>query len=326
MLASANISLIADINNQIKELQVLNPKLEEYYKHFNMALHNVCIAASAVSSGLVVPDSGHLERISASSWVKWVCYLGDIAASGFLSPIVTALIAVLHDAGDNIFNSKEEKKLVDVLTKFCKMINKQSNMTVSIEQDLQRLALFFANLRSAEIKKTNGTDFSNFFTTKLPLQGNFFRYDTNNTDEMNSNPMEKLALQDAISLIGYMYHNAENILKNSKSLLNQIITTAKEGLSTSWEEIRKTTPGTVENDLWQIEKQVPESEIITEKAKIGQLRSVKISCVSVDLSKPLLKKIGFSSTGIRRGVEDFLIKNILLINLLKKNKVVLSYF
>ena len=143
---------------------------------------------------------------------------------------------------------------------------------------------------------------------------------------MNSNPMEKLALQDAISLIGYMYHNAENILKNSKSLLNQIITTAKEGLSTSWEEIRKTTPGTVENDLWQIEKQVPESEIITEKAKIGQLRSVKISCVSVDLSKPLLKKIGFSSTGIRRGVEDFLIKNILLINLLKKNKVVLSYF
>ncbi len=79
-----------------------------------MALHNVCIAASAVSSGLVVPDAGHLERVSASSLIKWVCYLGDIA--------------VLHDAGDNMFNSKEEKKLVDVLTKFCKMINKQSDI------------------------------------------------------------------------------------------------------------------------------------------------------------------------------------------------------
>lgn len=189
------------------------------------------------------------------------------------------------------------------------MINKQSNMTVSIEQDLQRLALFFANLRSAEIKKTNGTDFSNFFTTKLPLRGNFFRYDTNNTDEMNSNPMEKLALQDAISLIGYMYHNAENILKNSKSLLNQIITTAKEGLSTSWEEIRKTTPGTVENDLWQMEKQIPESEIITEKVKSGQLKSVDISYFSLDLSKPLFQKLVISSTGIRRGIEYFFNKN-----------------
>ncbi|WP_269432906.1 hypothetical protein [Rickettsia rhipicephali] len=29
-----------------------------------------------------------------------------------------------------MFNSKEEKKLVDVLTKFCKMINKQSDITV----------------------------------------------------------------------------------------------------------------------------------------------------------------------------------------------------
>ncbi|MCC8467905.1 MAG: hypothetical protein LN589_04395 [Rickettsia endosymbiont of Eriopis connexa] len=122
------------------------------------------------------------------------------------------------------------------------MINKQSNMTISIEQDLQRLDLFFANLRSAEIKKTNGTDFSNFFTTKLPLQSNFFRYDTNDTGEMNNNPMEKLALQDAISLIGYMYHHAEDILKSSKSLLNQILTTAKEGLSTSWEEIKKLLP------------------------------------------------------------------------------------
>ncbi|AFC73723.1 hypothetical protein MCI_04435 [Rickettsia montanensis str. OSU 85-930] len=54
MLQSANVGY-ADINNQIKELKVINPTLEEYYKCFNMALHNVCIAASAVSSGLVVP-------------------------------------------------------------------------------------------------------------------------------------------------------------------------------------------------------------------------------------------------------------------------------
>ncbi|KJV61367.1 hypothetical protein RAMDARK_0152 [Rickettsia amblyommatis str. Darkwater] len=39
-----------------------------------------------------------------------------------------------------------------------------------------------------------------------------------------------------------------------------------------------------------MEKQVSESEIITEKAKSGQLRSIKISCFSVDCSKPLLKK------------------------------------
>ncbi|MGN7619838.1 MAG: hypothetical protein ACTJLN_04150 [Rickettsia amblyommatis] len=81
----------------------------------NWRLHNVCITASAVSSGLVVPDVGHLERVSDSSLIKWVCYLGDMAASSFLNSIATALIAVLHDAGDNIFNSKEEKKLVDVL-------------------------------------------------------------------------------------------------------------------------------------------------------------------------------------------------------------------
>ncbi|AJQ51400.1 MAG: hypothetical protein AB8U88_07470 [Rickettsia conorii subsp. raoultii] len=59
MLQSANVGYTADINNQIKELKVINPKLEEYYKCFNMALYNVCITASAVSSGLVVPDAGH---------------------------------------------------------------------------------------------------------------------------------------------------------------------------------------------------------------------------------------------------------------------------
>lgn len=68
-----------------------------------------------------------------------------------------------------------KKKLVDVLTKFC---------TVPVGQDLQRLALLFANLRSVEIKKNNETDFNNFFTTKLPMQNKFFRYDTNNTKEM----------------------------------------------------------------------------------------------------------------------------------------------
>ena len=79
MLQSANIPLTADTNEQITKLKGIDPKLEEYYKYFNMALHNVCIAASAVSSGLVIPDSGHLERVSAFSLIKWVCYLGDIA-------------------------------------------------------------------------------------------------------------------------------------------------------------------------------------------------------------------------------------------------------
>ncbi|WP_237737547.1 hypothetical protein [Rickettsia sibirica] len=76
----------------------------------------------------------------------------------------------------------------------------------------------------------------------------------NNIKEMNSNPMEKLAFQDAISLISYMYHHAEDILKSSKSLLNQILTTTKEGLSTSWDDIKKPTSGNVEYDLWQMEK------------------------------------------------------------------------
>ncbi len=205
ILQSANVGYTANINDQIKELKVINPKLEEYYKCFNMALHNVCIAASAVSSGLVVPDAGHLERVSASSLIKWVCYLGDIAASGFLNPIATALIAVLHDAGDNMFNSKEEKKLVDVLTKFCKMINKQSDMTIPVAQDLQKLALLFAHLRSAEITKLDYADtknsFSNFFETKLPMQSKFFRYDTTDTKEMNDKPIEKQAYKDAIALI-----------------------------------------------------------------------------------------------------------------------------
>ncbi|ALA61314.1 hypothetical protein A3305_02695 [Rickettsia amblyommatis] len=67
---------------------------------------------------------------------------------------------------------------------------------------------------------------------------------------MNSNPMEKLAFQDAISLISYMYHHAEDILKSSKSLLNQILTTTKEGLSTSWDDIKKTTPGNVEYTIY----------------------------------------------------------------------------
>ncbi|MGN7619876.1 hypothetical protein [Rickettsia amblyommatis] len=39
MLQSANVGYTADINNQIKELKVINPKkLKEYYKCFNMAL------------------------------------------------------------------------------------------------------------------------------------------------------------------------------------------------------------------------------------------------------------------------------------------------
>lgn len=137
-----------------------------------------------------------------------------------------------------------------------------------------------------------------FFETKLPMQSKFFHYDT------TGNPIEKQAFQDAISLIGYMYHNAEAILKSSKSLLSQILTTTKEGLSTSWDDIKKTTPGNVEYDLWQIEKQVPESEIITEKAKSGQLKSIKIPYVSIDFSISYLPTVSLS--GIRRGIEDFL--------------------
>ncbi|WP_227779875.1 hypothetical protein [Rickettsia sp. Tenjiku01] len=150
--------------------------------------------------------------MSASSLIKWVCYLGDIAASDFFNSIATALIAVLHDAGDNMFNSKEEKKLVDVLTKFCKMINKQSDIT-PVGQDLQRLALLFANLRSVEIKKIMRQ--ISVISLRLNCQCtiNFFVMIPNNIKEMNSNSMEKLAFQDTIYLISYMYHHAEDILK-----------------------------------------------------------------------------------------------------------------
>ncbi|MCC8467904.1 MAG: hypothetical protein LN589_04390 [Rickettsia endosymbiont of Eriopis connexa] len=72
---------------------------------------------------------------------------------------------------------------------------------------------------------------------------------------------------------------------------------------------KKTTPGNVENDLWQMEKQIPESEIITKTAKSGQLKSVDISYFSLDLSKPLFQKLVISSTGIRRGIEYFFNKN-----------------
>lgn len=44
------------------------------------------------------------------------------------------------------------------------------------------------------------------------MQNKFFRYDTNNTKEMNSNPMEKLAFQDAISLISYMYPSCKGYI------------------------------------------------------------------------------------------------------------------
>ncbi|WP_233418941.1 hypothetical protein [Rickettsia tamurae] len=37
MLQSANIPLTADINEQITKLKGIDPKLEEYYKYFNMA-------------------------------------------------------------------------------------------------------------------------------------------------------------------------------------------------------------------------------------------------------------------------------------------------
>jgi len=306
MLVDANVPLTATINNQIRELKDINPKLEQYYKYFNMALHNVFVAASAVSSGLVVPDAGHLERVGPIYWAKIFCYAADVGSAGFLHPIFNAVIAVLHDAGDNMFNSKEEVKLVDVLTKFSKMIDKQSDMTVPKGQDLQTLALFFANLRSAEITKTNETDFSNFFTAKLPMQNKFFRYDTNNTKEMNSNPMEKVALQDAISLISYMHKHAGDILKSSQPFLNKILTTVEEKFHKSWDDIKKTTPGNVEYDLWQIEKQLPESEIITEKAKTGQLTSINIPYFLVDFSKSYFPIISLS--GIRRGIEAFLNK------------------
>ncbi|AFB30995.1 MULTISPECIES: hypothetical protein [spotted fever group] len=110
MLQSANVRYTADINNQIKELKVINPKLEEYYKCFSMALHNVCIAASAVSSGLVVPDvwafgtceclfsykMGLLSwRHSSVRFFKFYCHCSNSSSA--------------HDAGDNMFNSKEEK-------------------------------------------------------------------------------------------------------------------------------------------------------------------------------------------------------------------------
>ncbi|WP_256621205.1 hypothetical protein [Rickettsia sp. TH2014] len=303
MLVDANIPLTITINNQINGLKDINPRLEEYYKYFNTALHNVFIAASAVSSGLVVPDAGHLERVGPMYWAKIFCYTADVGSAGFLHPIFNAIIAVLHDAGDNMFNSKEEVKLVDVLTKFCKMFNKQKDMTVPIGQELQRLALFFANLRSAEITKNNETEFSNFFTDKLPMQNKFFRYDTNNTKEMNSKPMEKVALQDAISLISYMHKNAEDILKSKEPFLTRILTTVEKKFHKSWDDIKKTTPGNVEYDLWQIEKQLPESEIITEKAKTGQLTSINIPYFLFDFSKSYFPMISLS--GIRRGIEAF---------------------
>ncbi|WP_193427897.1 hypothetical protein [Rickettsia australis] len=123
MLVDANIPLTATINNQINGLKVINPKLEEYYKYFNMALHNVFIAASAVSGGLLVPDAGHLKRVGPMYWAKILCYAADVGSAGFLHLIFNSIITVPHNAGDNIFNSKEKVKLVDVLTKFCKIIN-----------------------------------------------------------------------------------------------------------------------------------------------------------------------------------------------------------
>ncbi|WP_155813361.1 hypothetical protein [Rickettsia australis] len=105
--------------------------------------------------------------------------------------------------------------------------------------------------------------------------------------------------------------------------LTQILTTIEERFHKSWDDIKKTTPDNVEYDLWQIEKQLTESAIITEKVKTRQLTSINIPYFLFDFSQSYCPMISLS--GIRRELKLFFIKNILKIHLRQKSKAAASY-
>ena len=177
-LVNANIYTKEDINTQIKELK--DPDLYKYYKHFHSGLRSIYTASCVASSDAVVVNASHIERLKLSSVEKGVCCLFDFLAAGYFRPIITGLLSILHDLGDNIYNSSVEEKLSDFLKKFYIIFSKQYDENMDFEWHLKQIALFFTDLRKDEIlnvKPENVNDsFWNFCKQKiLPIQNKFFK-------------------------------------------------------------------------------------------------------------------------------------------------------
>ena len=176
IVKAANIHTEAAVNIKIQELSRDNPKLYKYYNYFNSGLRDVYIASCSVNSGLVVANAGHLERLQPNDYEKLVCYFLD-AFAAFFGPIGTAVIGVVHDAGDNIFNSHVENNLVKILENINLLMNKKYDLTMKIETVIQQLALLFTHIRKEEIlnieatAETQQNKFLKFFKAKiLPAQ------------------------------------------------------------------------------------------------------------------------------------------------------------
>lgn len=90
-----------------------------------------------------------MER--TTSIEKGICIVLDMVAVGWFKPFVTGGLSVFHDIADNIYNSRVESKVSEVLKKFYMIAGKQYDENMDFEWHLKQIALFYTELRKDEI-------------------------------------------------------------------------------------------------------------------------------------------------------------------------------
>ncbi|WP_341794547.1 hypothetical protein [Rickettsia endosymbiont of Rhinocyllus conicus] len=173
MLSNANIDTIDGINTQIKELEKKDSDLYKYYKHFLSGLRSIYLASCITSSDAVVVNVGHMER--TTSIEKGICIVLDMVTAGWFKLFVTVGLSVFHDIADNIYNSRVESKVSEVLKKFYMIVSKQYDESMDFEWHLKQIALFYTELKKDEVlnigSENNKDNFWNFCKQKiLPMQ------------------------------------------------------------------------------------------------------------------------------------------------------------
>lgn len=302
MLSNANIDTIDGINTQIKELEKKDSDLYKYYKHFLSGLRSIYLASCITSSDAVVVNVGHMER--TTSIEKGICIVLDMVTAGWFKPFVTGGLSVFHDIADNIYNSRVESKVSEVLKKFYMIVSKQYDESMDFEWHLKQIALFYTELKKDEIlnigSENNKDSFWNFCKQKiLPMQNRFFKNKDKGDDHI-----VKLAFNDIVSLINYIEYNADAMVKEPAPFLAQIGNRAKTELGKTWEEVVKSNPtNIVEYKFSQIENNLSEFNTIIQKMKLGQWASIPLSYISINPWSLYFLKLSWS--GEQRGINHF---------------------
>jgi|GEM_PF-5578134 len=307
-LRIAGIDTKVNIINKINHFKATNPELYKYYVYFNEGLQNIYLASKALASGLLVPNVPHMERIDFDSFWKVWCYGNEIAACLF-GRWVNAALNVAHDATDNIFNTSAEKRLKKILENYYNAITKNHDLSLTIEETIQQLALFYTDVKTEEILSIKAENkqggIIGFITKKLfSAQQKFFDY-IDNTDD----PVINLVFKDINALVIYVQGNAKEMIESPLPFVAQIAKVTEKELDTYYYKVAVNKGNSIEYALEQIENNTPESAKINQKIEEGHWEKSSLSLLSINwwslLSFDFFNFIRFSWTGEQRGIKDF---------------------